>query len=68
MAGVFGSVKMVYSVGLYAADEKEKASERAMRMIEDGRSNVHVEILWREANLHLGPYVGFYASSYELES
>lgn len=65
MAGVFGSISMVYSVGLFKADEKEKASERAMRMIEAGHSNVHVEILWRQANLHLGPYVGFYASSYE---
>lgn len=57
--------RMQVSVGLFKADEKEKASERAMSMIEAGHPNVHVEILWRQANLHLGPYVGFYASYYE---
>lgn len=50
------------SVGLFKSDEKERASEYAMKMIEAGHSNVYVEILWRQANLHLGPYVGFYVN------
>jgi len=53
------------SVGLFKSNERDKASERAMDMIAEGHQNVHVEILWREYNLHLGPYVGFYASYYE---
>ena len=54
-----------YSVGLFKASEKERASEYAMKMIEEGKPNVYVEILWRQANLHHGPYVGFYVNYYE---
>lgn len=54
------------SVGLFRKHQKKEVSDRAMRMIEEGLPNVHIEIEWTGVNVRtLGPYVGFWASSYE---
>jgi hypothetical protein len=58
----------VISVGLFRKGEREQASDRAMRMIAENLPNVHIEIVWTEVNVcMLGPYVGFWVNSYELD-
>jgi hypothetical protein len=51
------------SVGLFRKDMKARASEVAMQLIEEGYTDVHVEIEWAsEFNRALGPYIGFWAN------
>lgn len=57
----------MHSIGLFRKDQKAQVSDMAMRLIEKGYINVHIEILWTsEYNARaLGPYVGFYANGCE---